>query len=133
VKSSPGLVLDENLTIVSDVAFVVLQAETESPKYATTKPYPKLLKRDEFIRRSSLSFIQKLFLYSGYYVLLLDCSSFSREVPARACTRLLLGDRVMLSAAPNSTLDWAQVGHRCGPRVFDVKNTSRFAEPHSQQ
>ena len=32
-----------------------------------------------------------------------------------------------------STLDWVQVGHRSGPRVFEVWYASRSDEPHSQQ
>ncbi len=32
-----------------------------------------------------------------------------------------IGDRVWLSIhVPHSTLAWAQIGHRCGPRAFEV-------------
>ena len=31
----------------------------------------------------------------------------------------VIGDRAMLSVAPNSTMDRVQVGHRCGPRAFE--------------
>lgn len=46
----------------------------------------------------------------------------------------LNGDRVRLSFhAPHSSMDWAQIWHRCGPRVFEVEHTSRAAELQLQQ
>lgn len=50
---------------------------------------------------------------------------------ATACS--VIGDRSKLSATPHSPLDWMHVGHRCGPRAFEVQHTSRSPEPHSQQ
>lgn len=36
-------------------------------------------------------------------------------------------------AAPDSTLDCAQSGHRYGPNMLKAPHDSRFAEPHRQQ
>ncbi len=54
--------------------------------------------------------------------------------PVQATGCSLIGNCIWVSIhVPHSTLDWAQIGHRCGPRAFEVWHTSRFAEPHSQQ
>ncbi len=42
-------------------------------------------------------------------------------VPAQAAGCSHIGDRARVSFdAPHSTFDWPQVGHRCGPRAFEV-------------
>ena len=51
--------LDENFTIVSAVAFVVLQAEAPSPTHIAINPYPKIFQSAVFMRRFSLSVIQR--------------------------------------------------------------------------
>ena len=30
-------------------------------------------------------------------------------------------------------MDWAQIGHRCGPRALDIEHLSTSVEPHSLQ
>jgi hypothetical protein len=41
--------------------------------------------------------------------------------PVQATGCSLIDNCVWVSIhVPHSTLDWAQVGHRCGPRAFDV-------------
>lgn len=51
---------------------------------------------------------------------------------ATECSRMpdLVWD---FSRAPYSTMDRAQVGHRCAPGLFEVRLTSRFAASHSLQ
>jgi len=36
------------------------------------------------------------------------------------CAGPVIGKWDMLSATPHSTMDWAQIGQRCGPRAFEV-------------